>query len=99
MEWVPQILQFPVVVEGGRPSSIEPQVAEKLGLLLGGIAAQGRISKEFFQPRIWLQGSIRLPFNKLESLRILRGQHPVQDDLHAEGRQVDVPGFNQRIQE
>jgi hypothetical protein len=27
IEWVPQILQFPVIIEGGRPSSIEPQVA------------------------------------------------------------------------
>src|SRR5439155_25348821 len=46
MERVSQVLQFPVIVERGRPFSREFQLLEKLDFLRGRIAPQKAILKE-----------------------------------------------------
>jgi hypothetical protein len=52
MEWVSQVLQFPVIVESGRPFSRECQLLEELDFLRRRIAPQCRILKEGLEP--WL---------------------------------------------
>ena len=54
MEWVPEILQFPIIVECGRALSVEPQVLQELDFLLRSVTAQGRVAKEFLEPRLVL---------------------------------------------
>ncbi len=50
MERVSEVLELPVIVEERRPLALEPQPLEKLHLLRGGRAAEGRIMKEFLEP-------------------------------------------------
>ena len=54
--------------------------------------------KEFFEPWLFLSWS-RFPFDKLNFLRLTRNKPPIQNDFHAESREIDIPGFDQRIQE
>src|SRR5437899_1356533 len=97
MERVSEVLQFPVVVQCIRPFSLELQLLKKLGLLLGDATAQGNIPQEFFEPRLFLE-VVGFPFNKLKSPGVPRSQATVQNNLHSKRGEVDVPGFNQRIQ-
>src|SRR6267154_2435150 len=46
-----------------------------------------------------LLASNRVSFHKLEFLCVARNQSPIQDEFHAEGREIDIPGFDQRLQE
>src|SRR2546422_3807656 len=52
MQRVPEVLPLPVVVQGGRPRVFEPQLLEKLDFLRGRRAAEGRVLKEFLEPRL-----------------------------------------------
>jgi hypothetical protein len=52
MKRVPEVLEFPVVVEGNRPPSREPQALQKRNLVRGGIAAERGIVEKLFEP--WL---------------------------------------------
>src|SRR5438309_9906952 len=97
MERVSEVLQLPVIVEGRRPLALELQPLEKLDFLRGRGAAEGRILKELPQPRLFADGLFGFPLDKLESLHLPRDDAVVQDDLQTERREVDVPGFNQRI--
>src|SRR6266540_6801660 len=99
MERVSEVLQLPVIVEGRRPRVLEPQLLEKLDFLCGRGAAEGRILKEFLEPRFFADGRFGLPLDKLESLRLPWDDPVVQDNLQTERREIDIPGFNQRIQE
>src|SRR6184192_2133234 len=99
MERVSEVLQLPVIVEGRRPLALELQPLEKLDFLRGRGAAEGRILKELPQPRLFADGLFGFPLDKLESLRLPWDDAVVQDNLQAERRKVDVPRFNQRIQE
>src|SRR6266566_780514 len=99
MERVPEVLQLPVVVQGRRPRVREPQLLEKLDFLRGRGAAEGGVLKEFLEPGLFADRLCGFPLDKRESLRLPWDDAVVQDDLQTERRQVDVPGFDQRIQE
>ena len=54
MKWIPQVLQRTVVVELGRPSSIEAAEPQESSLLLGDVTAQPRVVEEFSEYKaIW----------------------------------------------
>src|SRR5437773_53747 len=99
MERVSEVLQLPVIVEGRRPLALELQPLEKLDFLCGRRAAERRILEEFLEPGLLADRLFGFPLDKLESLRLPWDDAVVQDNLQTERRQVDVPGFNQRIQE
>src|SRR5207244_4564759 len=58
-----------------------------------------RIPKEFQQPGLSSRRLFGAPLDKRESPRPPWDDAVIQDNLQTERRQVDVPGFNQRIQE
>src|SRR6266571_7278540 len=99
MQRVPEALQLPVIVEGSRPRVREPQLLEKRDFLDGCAAAERRILKEFLEPGLFADRLRGFPLDERESLRLPGDDAVVQDNLQTERRQVDVPGFNQRIQE
>src|SRR6476646_5581728 len=99
MQRVSKILELPVIVNRSRPFPPERQPSQKLDFLLGGVATQGRIPQKFFQPRLDGKTLFRFSFNEFKSLRAANGQSAVQDNLHVEGLQINVPGLDQRIQE
>ena len=68
MERVSEVLQLPVIIEGSRPLSAESQFLQKRDFLLGRIAAEGRISKKVFEPRLFIERLFGFPFNKPEFL-------------------------------
>src|SRR5688572_14324973 len=98
MEWIPQVLQLPVVVERGRLSTGELERPEKLELFCGRTAAQRRILQKRLEPRLFIHRRGRFPFRKLDSLRGHGRQTAVQHDFDPECREIDVPRFEQRIQ-
>src|SRR2546430_10445418 len=99
MERVPEVLPLPVVVQGGRPLALELQPLEKRDFLRGRRAAERRILKEFLEPGLFAGRLFGVPLDKRESLRLPGDDAVIQDDLQTERRQVDVPGFDERIQE
>ena len=70
MERVPEVLQLPVIVEGRRPPALELQPLEKRDFLRGRRAAEGRILKEFLEPRLFGDGLFGFPLDIIESLRL-----------------------------
>ena len=98
MERISQALQLPVVVERGRPISSEFELLEKLDFLRGRIARQRWILQEGLEPRLFVDGWDGFAFHELKFFRVPGRQAAVQDDLHRERREVDVPRFDQRIQ-
>src|SRR5258707_12927925 len=99
MQRVPEALQLPVVVDGRRPLALELQPLEKGDFLRGRRAAERRILKEFLEAGLFADRLFGFLLDKRESLRLPWDDAVVQDNLQTERRQVDVPGFNQRIQE
>src|SRR5438876_11329637 len=99
MQRVPEALQLPVIVERRRPLALELQPLEKRDFLRGRRAAERRILKEFLQPGLFADRLVGFPLDKLESLRLPRDDAVVYVYLQTERRKVDVPGFNQRLQE
>src|SRR5213596_2747904 len=99
MERVSEVLQLPVIVEGRRPLALELQPLEKRDFLRGRRTAERRILKEFLEPGLFADRLVGFPLDKLESLRLSWDDAVVEDNLQTERRKVDVPGFNQRIQE
>src|SRR5207302_3831167 len=99
MERVPQVLQLAVIVAGRRALALERQPLEKRDFLRGRRAAERRILEEFLEPGLLADRLFAFPLDKLESLRLPWDDAVVQDNLQTKRRQVDVPGFNQRIQE
>src|SRR3990170_4715950 len=72
MERVSEVLQLPVVIEGRRTLAFEPQPLEEREFLLSCAAAEGRILKEFLEPRVFDHQLVGLPFDELESLHMPR---------------------------
>ena len=69
------------------------------GFLLGQVTAQGAVPEELLQSRFFVDTLVQFPFDELESAGVARSQSSIQHDLHGEAVQIDVPGFDQRIQE
>jgi hypothetical protein len=61
MKRVSEVLQLPVVIEGRRPLSAESQFLQKRDFLLDRIAAEGRILKEVFEPRLFIERIFGFP--------------------------------------
>src|SRR5438445_6459403 len=99
MERVSEALQLPVIVERRRPLAVELEPLEKLNLLRVRRAAQGPVLQESLEPRLFDEVLLRFQFDKLEFLHVPSAQSVVQDDFQGKRREVDVPGFDQRIQE
>src|SRR5229473_1785012 len=99
MEWIPQVLQLPVIVDRGRFLSSQLQRLQKLDFVFSGIAAQRSILEELFKP--WFQGDrlLRVLFGKLKSLPAACREPAVQNNFHTKGFEVDIPGVDHRIQE
>jgi hypothetical protein len=70
MERISEVLQLPVIVEGRRSRVLEPQLLEKRDFLRGRGAAEGRILKEFLEPRLFARERFGFALDKLESLRL-----------------------------
>src|SRR5260370_42235805 len=98
MESVAQFVQFQVIIKLSRAFSVESQLLQKLDFLFGHLPAHGLVTKEFFELSLFLRLS-RFPFDKLKFLCVTRNQSPIQNDFHPEGCEIDIPGFDQRIQE
>ena len=99
MKGIPQILQFPVIVNRRGSLSSKIQGLQKRDFLFGDIAAQRPVIQELFEP--WFNGD-RLwgfLFRKLKSLEIHCCEPAVWDDCHAEGLEIDIPGVDDRIEE
>src|SRR2546426_1005717 len=99
MERVPEVLQFPIIVQGRRPLAFEPQLLEKRHFLRRRRAAEGRIVKEPLEPGLFDELLFRFQLDKLKLLHVSGDQSVVQDDFQGKRGEVDVPGCNQRIQE
>src|SRR6185436_5533171 len=96
VEWIAEVLQFPIIIEGSRPLSLEPQLLQELDLVRSSIATEGAVPKEFFEPS-FLERLVGLSFNKLELERRPWGQPPAEHDFHGEAGEIDIPRFNQGI--
>ena len=99
MQRVPEVLQLSVVVERAGPPSFESQPSQEFNFVSGHLAAEQGILKEFSEPGFVLLREPRFLFNEFESLRGPRDESVVQHKPNAETREVDVPGFEQRVQE
>src|SRR5712692_1668845 len=99
MERISETLQLPVIVEGRRPLALELPPLEKLDFHLGRGAAEGGILQEFPEPRLFHEELIGLPFYKREARHVSSDHSGVQYNHQTERREVDIPGFEQRIQE
>src|SRR6266571_1031069 len=99
MERVPEVLQLPVIVEGRRPLALELQPLEKLDFLRGRRAAERRILQERLEPGLFDEVLFGLELDELELLHVPGDESVIENDLQSKGREVDVPRFNQRIQE
>src|SRR5438093_11363058 len=97
MKRVPEVLQLAIVIQRGRPSAVEPQLLQELDFCLGGTAAQRGVTKEFPEPRLFLERLIGRPFHELESLGVAGGQQPVDSGLDAEDTAIALPAFRSCI--
>ena len=70
MERVSEVLQFSVIIQWVRPFSLESPFLQKLDFLLTSIAAEGSITTEFFQSRLFAKRLFRFAFNKLKLLNV-----------------------------
>src|SRR5207247_2920615 len=95
----PEALHLAVIVAWRRPLALELQPLEKRDFLRGRRTAERRILKEFLEPGLFADRLVGFPLDKRESLRLPWDDAVVEDNLQTERRKVDVPGFNQRIQE
>src|SRR5438270_12137564 len=99
MEWIPQILQLPVIVDRRRLLSPDLQRLQELDFLFGGIAAQRRIAQESLQPGFQGHGLFRPFFRKLELLSDSCCEPAVQNNFNPKTLQVYIPRVDERIQE
>jgi hypothetical protein len=97
MERIPEVLQLSIIVEGGRPLPFEPELLQKLQLVLLGVMAQRAGTKELFESGLVFGPPVGLFLDVLISLGMLGSQSSVEHDIHPEGPEVDRPGFDQRI--
>src|SRR3972149_1917292 len=98
MERVSEVLQLPVVIEGSGSLALECQPLKELGFLLGRCAAEGGVLQECPEPWLLGEGWCGFSLSEFESLHVAGDHLPVEDDLQVERLEVDVPGFDQRIQ-
>jgi hypothetical protein len=77
MQRVPEVLQLPVIIEGARPPSLEPQPSQEFDLVSGGIPAERSILKEFSEPRLVCSRMMGFSFDELEFLRLPRDKSVV----------------------
>ena len=99
MEGASEALQLPVIIERSRPFAREPQLLENLDFFLRSIAAERSILKEGGEARLFFGGLLGLRFQKLKSLGLPWGYSVVEGNFHTKGREIDIPGFKQGIQE
>src|SRR5260370_30964746 len=99
MKRVPEVLQLAVIIEWRRAASFELSPLEKLNFILSGIGAEGSIFKEFLEARLRLGSRFGFRFQKLKFLIAIQGEPAVQDNLHAQILEVNVPALDQRLEQ
>src|SRR5882724_5087047 len=99
MERVSQVLHLSVIIERGWPPSVESQLFEKFDLRYGSIATQITVLDEPFEPWLFSVRQAIFSFNKLKFLWVPGSESAVQHNFNGKRRQVDVPGFDERIKE
>src|ERR1700733_3649161 len=99
MDGIAEVLQLPVIIDGERAPSFEPERLQEIDFLSGGIAAQGFIPKKLSEAGFHRNGRLRFLFHKLESPELSRSHSAVKPDFHIERIQIDVPVLNQKIEE
>src|SRR5271157_4200719 len=98
MQGISKVLQFAVVKEWSGVSPPKSESLEELDFFRGSSGTQRSLLKEFLQPPLLIASTLRL-FNERKLLNVPRGHSAVQNDLKAESCKVNVPEFNQGIQE
>ena len=99
MQRVPEVLQLSVIVERARPLSLEPEPSWEFNLVSSYMTAKRSILKEFCESRLVLWREPGFSFDELESLRVSRDEPVIQHKSNTETREIDVPGFEQRVEE
>ena len=98
MQGISKVLQFTVVKERSGVSPPKFERLEELDFLRGSSGTERSLLKEFLQPPLLIASTLWL-FNERKLLNVPRSHSAVQNDLKAESCKVNVPGFNQGIQE
>src|SRR3954469_20850204 len=99
VECVSEILYLPVVVKRRRPLAVELEPLEKGDLFIGRVAPERRVVQELMKTGLFDRLIVGFLLDKFESPDVARDDTVVQDDVQGKGRQVDAPGFDQRIKE
>src|SRR5437870_2585414 len=100
MKRISEVLKLAIVIERGRvPSVPKAQLFEKLDFVCCRVSAQRTIPEKC--PQAWHRHRSRsvLHLAKFEPLLACRSNSAIQEDVQAEGPKIDVPRYNQRIQE
>ena len=63
------------------------------------LPAERSVLQEFSEPRLVLERLVGFSFNERQIPRVPRGEPVIQHNFHTEGRKVDIPGLNQRVEE
>ena len=99
MKRVSQVLKFAIVIQRGRSSVLEAQLFEELDFLQRRICAKRAIFQEFSQSWLFLRGFLSFLFQKFKFLQVHWGDSAIQDDLQGERREINVPRYDQRVEE
>lgn len=99
MQWIPQVLQRPVVKKPVRTPGFQSEVSQELELLWGKTVTEHRILQELGEPRLILVSPDIVFLNKFKLPRFAWGERFVQRNFHGEGGEVDIPASDQRVQE
>ena len=97
MQRVTEILELTVVVERRRVLAVEGEPLEEFDFLFSGVGAEDRVAEEGFESGLDGEGAWGGAFHELETLAVAGRETRVQRNLHAERFQVDVPGFDERV--
>lgn len=99
MKWVAKVLQLPVVVVCRWSFSRGPELLEKGQLVRGRRSAERTILQERRESRLPIRRRSEFPLDELEPRDTSRADPWVYRYLHGECRQVNVPGFDQGIEQ
>ena len=100
MKWIPQVLQFPVIINGGRPLALATSEPSETRFPLRWHRRSGtRPSGIVRAPVLWRRAVEAPVLANSNRFRLACRQPAVQDNFHAKGLEVDIPGVDHRIEE
>src|ERR1700746_1625495 len=99
MKRISEALQLAIIIERSwAPPVAEAQLSEKLDFLWRRVSAETTILEKCSQARVLDGLPSRFLLNKFKPFQPCWSNFPIQDDLQAERREIDVPRYNQRIE-